>query len=152
MIIQVIGDLKQGFSVVALKWKTIKVNFAQQAKYYLFQTETNKLRLDWKGAARWKVTLECWWIKNSSGSQKIVKVITNPTDSLKDGQEVKADENLLIYEILTKPIEWWSRTKVFKYRTWQLKRASLGYHGAVWVPKFNPDEYYRDVVRLLYIF
>ena len=41
----------------------------------------------------------------SSGLTKDSKVITNPTDSLKDGQEVKADEKTqLIYEILIKPI------------------------------------------------
>ena len=90
-----IGDLKQGFSVnVEVKNNTrgilvpVSSVVSENNKNYVWTLE--------KGTAKKvQVTLGNADAKNqeiSSGLTKDSKVITNPTDSLKDGQEVKSYE------------------------------------------------------------
>ena len=90
-----IGDLKQGFSInIEVKNKTrgilvpVSSIVSESNKSYIWTIE--------KGTAKKvQVTLGNADAKHqeiSSGLTKDSKVITNPTDSLKDGQEVKSYE------------------------------------------------------------
>lgn len=92
-----IGDLKQGFSInIEVKNKTrgilvpVSSIVSESNKSYIWTIE--------KGTAKKvQVTLGNADAKHqeiSSGLTKDSKVITNPTDSLKDGQEVKSYEEI----------------------------------------------------------
>ena len=90
-----IGDLKQGFSV-SVEVKNNTKGILVPASSIISDGEKNYVWTVEKGKAKKvEVTLGNADAENqeiSSGLTKDSKVITNPTDSLKDGQEVKADE------------------------------------------------------------
>ena len=90
-----IGDLKQGFSV-SVEVKNNTKGILVPASSIISDGEKNYVWTVEKGKAKkLEVTLGNADAENqeiSSGLTKDSKVITNPTDSLKDGQEVKADE------------------------------------------------------------
>lgn len=90
-----IGDLKQGFSV-SVEVKNNTKGILVPASSIISDGDKNYVWTVEKGKAKKvEVTLGNADAENqeiSSGLTKDSKVITNPTDSLKDGQEVKADE------------------------------------------------------------